>query len=104
VSVAAPALPLTSRAVILRANKVRVPLQRCPGCGSNKWNTGSNLSQNTTTERYIVVCNIYRRGRWVGVRHYHPACYQSVGMPCGEPVDRRAANQTIVPKAKRKRG
>jgi len=34
---------------------------------------------------YQVVCNVYTRGRWDRVEHFHPECYQTVGSPYGEP-------------------
>lgn len=32
-----------------------------------------------------VICNVYRRGVWLSMQHYHEACYVAAGQPYGEP-------------------
>lgn len=34
-----------------------------------------------------VICNVYRKGAWVRVEHYHEACYREADQPYGEPED-----------------
>ena len=33
-----------------------------------------------------VIANVYERGRWVRVEHYHADCYREAGSPYGEPA------------------
>jgi hypothetical protein len=33
-----------------------------------------------------VICNVYVRGRWDRVEHFHLECYQQTGEPYGEPA------------------
>jgi glucose-6-phosphate dehydrogenase assembly protein OpcA len=32
-----------------------------------------------------VIANVYIDGRWARVEHYHEACYELAGEPCGSP-------------------
>lgn len=32
-----------------------------------------------------VICNVYVRGRWDRVEHFHAQCYEQAGEPYGEP-------------------
>ena len=32
-----------------------------------------------------VICNVYVKGRWDRVEHYHDECYLEAGQPFGEP-------------------
>jgi len=34
-----------------------------------------------------VICNVYERGVWTRVEHYHRACYDSAGAPYGHADD-----------------
>ena len=34
-----------------------------------------------------VICNVYRKGVWVRVEHFHEACYDEAGQPYGALVD-----------------
>ena len=31
-----------------------------------------------------VICNVYEKGKWVRVEHYHAECYEIAGEPHGE--------------------
>lgn len=42
-----------------------------------------------------VICNVYEKGRWVRVEHFHQACYDLAGEPHGE------VDTTPVVKARR---
>ncbi len=33
-----------------------------------------------------VICNVYERGTWLRVEHFHDGCYEQAGRPHG-PVD-----------------
>ncbi len=37
--------------------------------------------------RYQVICNVYVKGRWDRVEHFHDDCYREAGAPYGPPVD-----------------
>lgn len=41
--------------------------------------------------RKVVICNVYKRGRWDRVETYHPDCYEEAGAPHGE-VDRTGSD------------
>jgi hypothetical protein len=41
-----------------------------------------------------VICNVYERGRWDRVEHFHRDCYDTAGQPFGTPDD----SQLIRPK------
>jgi hypothetical protein len=47
-----------------------------------------------------VICNVYIKGTWDRVEHYHAECYELAGSPFGEP-DRthefRRASATLPP-------
>ena len=30
-----------------------------------------------------IICNVYSKGKWVRVEHYHAECYQAAGEPHG---------------------
>lgn len=32
-----------------------------------------------------VICNVYESGKWDRVEIWHPECYESAGMPHGDP-------------------
>ena len=34
-----------------------------------------------------VICNVYVKGRWDRVEHFHAPCYEEAGQPFGEPQD-----------------
>jgi hypothetical protein len=42
-----------------------------------------------------VICNVYEKGTWVRVEHYHQACYELAGEPHG------VVDTTPVVKARR---
>ena len=33
---------------------------------------------------WAVICNVYERGRWDRVEHYHADCYHRAGDPHGQ--------------------
>ena len=35
-------------------------------------------------KRYQVICNVYVKGRWDRVEHFHLECYEETGSPYGE--------------------
>lgn len=36
----------------------------------------------------VVICNVYKRGKWDHLEQYHPDCYDVAGQPRGELQDR----------------
>ena len=36
--------------------------------------------------RYQVICNVYVKGKWDRVEHYHKDCYDQANAPYGEAV------------------
>ncbi|MEZ5281708.1 MAG: hypothetical protein R2770_14705 [Acidimicrobiales bacterium] len=34
---------------------------------------------------YQVICNVYVKGKWDRVEHFHQECYDKAGAPFGEP-------------------
>ncbi|MEZ5322492.1 MAG: hypothetical protein R2698_10540 [Microthrixaceae bacterium] len=53
-----------------------------------------------------VICNVYEKGRWTRVEHYHVDCYKEAGEPHGPATagdDRRraAANAAAAERARR---
>ncbi|MGY9073132.1 MAG: hypothetical protein ACKVHU_09325 [Acidimicrobiales bacterium] len=34
-----------------------------------------------------VICNVYVKGKWDRVEHYHPECYETAESPYGVPPD-----------------
>ena len=50
----------------------------CVGCDDHiKFSAKDKASQ--------VICNVYRKGAWLRVEHYHEACYRQADLPYGEP-------------------
>jgi hypothetical protein len=35
------------------------------------------------TRRHQVICNVYVKGKWDRVEHYHAECYETAGEPHG---------------------
>ncbi len=33
-----------------------------------------------------VIANVYEKGSWIRVEHYHLDCYQQLGQPYGQPA------------------
>lgn len=61
--------------------------------GLNAWCVHCLKIGRTTTEARVkfiarrrdnqVICNVYRKGVWQSVEHYHAACYEEAGEPYG---------------------
>lgn len=50
----------------------------CAHCGDqNKFKARERLTQ--------VICNVYVKGRWDRVEHFHEPCYEQAGRPHGDP-------------------
>ncbi|MCC7543750.1 hypothetical protein IT415_03535 [bacterium] len=50
----------------------------CPGCGQRiKFQAKFRAKQ--------VICNVYVKGKWSRVDHFHEACYKAAGQPHGVP-------------------
>lgn len=48
----------------------------CAGCGQQ-------VKFSARDKRRQVICNVYVRGRWDRVEHYHAECYEAAGEPYG---------------------
>lgn len=52
----------------------------CAGCEDHiKFSAKDRANQ--------VICNVYRKGEWVRVEHFHEACYRKTKQPHGQPED-----------------
>lgn len=51
----------------------------CPGCDEIV------LYRPWKGTEYQILCNVYWRGRWHRVEHWHPDYYLDAGQPHGEP-------------------
>jgi hypothetical protein len=78
----------TKRAAATKRWKSRAVLRRieagssvnCVGCEDHiKFSAKNKVNQ--------VICNVYRKGAWVRVEHFHEACYSQADQPYGQPED-----------------
>lgn len=68
----------------------------CPHCGNRvKFEAKSRARQ--------VICNVYVRGTWNRVDHFHEACYDAAGHPHGVP-DRTPTGRQRMSEAAAQRG
>jgi hypothetical protein len=52
----------------------------CTGCGEHvKFKAKVRAKQ--------VICNVYTKGVWQRVEHFHEECYKKAGQPYGVPTD-----------------
>lgn len=47
---------------------------------------GQQVKFSAKVKRQQVICNVYLKGKWDRVEHYHLECYLEVGSPHGEPA------------------
>jgi hypothetical protein len=67
-----------SRAVVRRIEAGSAA--SCAGCDDHiKFSARNRANQ--------VICNVYRKGVWARVEHFHEACYDDAGNPYGRPQD-----------------
>lgn len=57
-----------------------------PGDTENCAHCGEPLRFRAKIRLKKVICNVYKRGRWNRVEHFHDSCYAKAGKPYG-PVD-----------------
>ncbi|MBP9827242.1 hypothetical protein KBC99_02060 [Candidatus Saccharibacteria bacterium] len=68
----------------------------CPHCKQRvKFQAKSKARQ--------VICNVYVRGKWNRVDHFHEACYKAAGQPHGVP-DRTPTSRQRQTQAAQERG
>lgn len=53
-------------------------MSECAGCGDY-------VKFQATKKARRIICNVYVGGHWDRVEEWHPDCYESAGMPHGEP-------------------
>ena len=74
--------PQTPIQPVSRAVARKVPaglIAVCSKCGERvKFEAKKKLAQ--------VICNVYVKGKWNRVEHYHSKCYEEAGKPHGEPI------------------
>ena len=46
---------------------------------------GEPIKFRARIRAYQVICNVYVKGRWDRVEHYHEQCYEEAGTPYGDP-------------------
>jgi DNA-directed RNA polymerase subunit RPC12/RpoP len=47
---------------------------------------GERVKFMAKVRKQQVICNVYVRGRWDRVEHYHAECYELADEPYGEPA------------------
>lgn len=52
----------------------------CVGCGEH-------IKFRAKVRAKQVICNVYRKGVWQRVEHYHDDCYTAAGAPYGAPTE-----------------
>lgn len=52
----------------------------CEGCGEH-------IKFRAKVRAKQVICNVYVKGVWQRVEHFHDECYTRAGTPYGEPGD-----------------
>lgn len=70
---------MTSRAALrLVQPSTDCPEAQCASCGERIIFSARNRPQ-------VVIANVYVRGRWDRIEHFHPDCYENAEQPYGEP-------------------
>ena len=66
-----------------------------PGSTVECAHCGERVKFQAKVRHKQVICNVYERGKWVRVEHFHSDCYAAAGDPHGE------VDTTPVVKARR---
>jgi hypothetical protein len=85
--------PTRSRNGIARSRAVLRDVE--PGSAVDCMTCGERVKFQAKVRPKQVICNVYEKGTWVRVEHYHAACYDTAGEPHGE------VDTTPVVKARR---
>jgi hypothetical protein len=54
---------------------------------------GERVKFQAKIRGFQVICNVYTKGVWDRVEHYHDACYSEVGRPYGDPADQSVTSR-----------
>ena len=66
-----------------------------PGSTVECAHCGERVKFQAKVRHKQVICNVYERGKWVRVEHFHADCYEAAGEPHGD------VDTTPVVKARR---
>ncbi len=58
-----------------------------PGSAVECMHCGDRVKFQARLRLQQVICNIYTKGRWDHVEHFHAECYDEADQPFGEPED-----------------
>jgi hypothetical protein len=58
-----------------------------PGSAVNCVGCDEHIKFSAKDKSFQVICNVYRKGAWVRVEHFHEACYLEADLPYGKPGD-----------------
>lgn len=56
------------------------------GCSANCSHCGEQVKFKAKVRALQVICNVYIKGVWDRVEHFHHACYVEAGEPYGTPI------------------
>jgi len=48
---------------------------------------GERIKFRAKIRQYQAICNVYEKGKWSHVEHFHDECYVEAGQPFGKPVE-----------------
>ncbi len=58
-----------------------------PGSSVDCAHCGERVKFQARLRLQQVICNVYVKGRWDRVEHFHAECYDKADQPFGEPED-----------------
>ena len=70
------------------------------GCSVDCSRCGERVKFQAKVRNKQAICNIYVKGKWNRVEHFHLACYEEAGSPYGEPrsAPTTASKQQTLPR------
>lgn len=48
---------------------------------------GERIKFRAKIRQYQAICNVYEKGVWKRVEHFHQECYEEAGYPFGKPAE-----------------
>ena len=58
-----------------------------PGSQVDCMHCGERVKFQAKMRHQQVICNVYEKGKWVRVEHFHAECYTKAKEPFGSPLD-----------------
>ena len=58
-----------------------------PGCSVYCAHCDERVKFQARVRHRQVICNVYVKGRWDRVEHFHADCYDTADQPFGEPME-----------------